>query len=169
MADFALWVPPQTEFRIGRILMDNGIEAVVPVEYRWRRLRQRHRERKQVPIPKLKGYVFVRLEGGPVSFESILLQRYRVSYLGCHGLPQALPEGALEKVIAMSENPKPRKKAYNSHGTFRVGEKVRIVEGAFTDHVVEIEQIRGKSAVIVLELFNSKREVTIGLDELEAA
>lgn len=93
----------------------------------------------------------------------------KVRYLGSYGAPVALPEGAYEKVLAMSERPTPRKKAYNTHGTFRVGEKVRITEGPFIDHIVDIKDIRGKSARIVLELFGGPREVSIALEELEAA
>ncbi len=83
-------------------------------------------------------------------------------------MPLALPEPSVARVRAMSEAPR-KIRARNTSLHFRPGEKVRITEGPFTDFIVDIREIRGENARVVLELFNSAREVSIGLSELEAA
>lgn len=169
MPTYVFITTPQRVFGVERILQENGHDAFVPVEWRWRRLRHRTRNREQVPVPKLGPYGFLTCDGPAPVFDEFFRQRFSFRYLrGEDGLPASLPDWAVEKVKAMTEQPR-KIKRYNTHGSFRVNEVVKILEGPFEGETVSIHDIRGKYAVILRQLFGAEREVLISFEELEKA
>lgn len=163
---YALRTAPQKEFAVETILKGYGLKAFCPREIKWRRV-GRHRKTR-VEYPMLSRYLFV---SGGDPWEILRDHRHRgvQGVVGVSGRPAPIPEHAIERLARLSGAAIPTRTT-PIRRSFVAGDEVEIVSGPFRGYLVPIESIHGRTAKVLMKLFNSPTfEVEIALDDLEAA
>ncbi len=153
---------PKAERRVSQWLETKGIEAFIPKM----EIKRKRRNRAVTLIePVFPGYVFVRIEPRPNSWNKLKWTPGIKTILGYDGVPSPIPgeviEGLRERTGAESfiqPNPK-----------FNKGEKVRIVDGPLRGLMGVIEEARpGKERVrILMEILRMPTRVLARVYELE--
>lgn len=193
---FCLVTAPQGEYRCADALSDAGVASYVPTDTKWvTRIRAREKRREQIQAPIFRGYIFARIasvrDWEPV-YARDAFGRSRAGVtgvIGAHGAPVAMPlrrrelrdgvwvrcgiadfadeerEGwfneDLRPALVAGRDAKPAPQIL-------AGEKVRIVDGAFSgcEGVAENDNDR-QVARITVSLFGQQTIMTVGLDALE--
>jgi transcription antitermination factor NusG len=167
---FALRTSPQREFAVEQILTNHGLKAFCPTETKWKRIGPR-KKRTQFSYAMLSRYIFVRCAD---PWSDILRQPWSRNVQGVvslNGVPAVIPESAVARLAKLSGTSIPTS-SVPVHRSFSPGETVRVARGAFQGRLVELESIKGRSGVVLAEMFGSKKKtmpVEIPLDDLEAA
>jgi len=166
MTWYAIRTAPQREFTVEAMLRVRGYDVFMPVETKRKRVgRGQGRRIKPVSYPMFIRYIFVK---GPVPWLHLLATNHVTGVVGFDGAPAPIDDGAIAKVKAMSADV-PHKASVNPHRALREGELAEIMAGPFAGQVVKISGLRGTKARIFLNLFGSKKEAEINLEDLEAA
>jgi transcription antitermination factor NusG len=159
-------VPPAKERVAESMLSAAGLTVFLPVEVRMRRVSRHANRREPREYPALPSYLFLGVRGY-IPWNDI--RRYRIiqMILGVNGGPICLEEEAMTVMLtAMGEmaataNAAPRQIA--------VGDHCRILSGPFANHRVRIEEIKGKRARIIINLFGNDRPAEIQIEALQLA
>jgi len=171
---YALRTRPQAEFKAAARLKSMGeddgtIKPYVPKETTRRRIsagKIREVERPVVPGLVFAGFI------GPVPWATVT-DLPEVSGFFCRaGAPVEIPGLAIQRLRAI-EAELAEMEAYwqrqRSPRVFRAGDKVALKSGAFAGRVAEVRRARKDQLRVVLELLGSEREVTVGVESVEAA
>jgi transcription antitermination factor NusG len=162
-----LLVPPAKERTAEVMLSAAGLTIFLPTEVRMCRVSRHAKRREPREFPALPRYLFLGVRGF-IPWNDI--RRYRAviqQVLGWNGNPICLEEEAMVKMLtAMGEmeaaaNARPRQ--------ITVGDHCRILSGPFANHKVRIEEIRGKRARIIINLFGDDRPAEIQIEALQIA
>jgi transcription antitermination factor NusG len=181
---YAVRVAPQKEFTLGGrhdasgewfpgVLERKGYSQVfVPTETKFRKTLHKGR-RVSIPVlyPLFTSYIFV---GGAFSWQHLLTENHVQGVVGFpdeHGnrRPAPISESEMDKLRAMSGGLVPHRRSVNPHRAWRVGEKAEIAVGPYQGQITDIVGLHGRWAEIFVNLFGSRRLVTILSEHLEAA
>lgn len=184
MTWYALRTNPQREFTLaGRpdadgvwlpgLLERKGYDQVFcPTETKFRKTMKRGRS-MSIPVlyPLFTGYIFI---GGSFSWMHLLAEDY---IRGVVGFPDGtgqrkyapISDAEMSRLKAMSGALVPHRRSVNTHRALRVGEFAEIATGPFQGQIVKIEGLHGRKARVFLNLFATRKEVEIGIEDLEAA
>lgn len=169
---YALRVPPQKEFIAQEILTRRGIVTYCPTDRRWRRRNRYHKTKELVPYTLLPRLVLVGfIPGVPAWFNLFNLPLVQ-SCIGIGGRPVPLDPKAVRRMMLRYSDglQRPKEERYmRTHAEYKAGDLVRICDGPFDQMIVPVQEIDGKDAVILMELFGAQHEVRIPADALEAA
>lgn len=162
---------PGREFIAQAILNEAGIEAYLPIVMKSRKINRYTKARRRFAFPVMPGCVFLGLERGAEHwFNLFTCQRTVKRVLGSGGLPRALSGGELKAFIDGNHVTFGQNLTGQAKQQGRVilakGEKVQVIDGALAGHIVEIEEVKGKKATIIAELFGSPHAVQTDLDKL---
>jgi transcriptional antiterminator RfaH len=131
--------------------------------------RRRHARRVEVvPAPLFPRYLFVGVDLAAQQWRSIF-STIGVSRLVCSGeLPTAIPDQVIANLKA-SENADGFVR-FNHRPNFRPGDKIRILEGAFTDCLGLYEGMKDSERIaILLDLLGRKVRVVVDVEAVAAA
>ena len=164
MTWYAYRTAPRREFAVEEILRRHGLDVLCPVETKWKR-----QGRKKIPTdyPMLPRYLFA-AGADPWAVCRALVNRGIVGVVSIDGRPAAIPEASIHRLARMSGGVA-RSSQAKVHKAFVVGDTAEIVIGPYRGHLVEIKNIKGRAATILLKMFGSEMPVEIGVDQLEAA
>src|SRR6056300_507578 len=143
---------PQQEWRAHGILGDLDIPAFLPTQSRWispSRHRKTKTRRQYAIMPRM---LFVGFSRGHERWLDLLNRTPVMSVIGVAGVPTALPghvvQGFVDRIGAEVDRPDwqrhmPRGREY------KVGDRVRIIDGALKGHVVTVAEIRGPKSWVL--------------------
>lgn len=181
---YALRVEAQKEFALAGkadadgewipgILERKGYDRVfLPTETKFKKtMRKGRRVSLPVVYPLFTSYIFV---GGRFSWQHLLAENHIWSVVGFANdrgerQPAPISEAAMAKLKDMSGALVPHRRSVNPHRALRVGELAEISVGPFQGQIVKIEGLHGRKARVFLNLFSTRKEVEIGIEDLEAA
>lgn len=172
LAWYILWVPPQKEFVAQTILSRYGLTTSVPVRREWRRFSRYTREKRLVDFPLVPRYVLTGFPGREIAWLSVLTLPVVSSVIGIDGAPYRVPRDQIAEHLRRyaSGLEAPQEQRYMvTHKEFAVGDEVEITAGPFTGHRVPVKEIRGATAKAMMTLLGETREITIPLENLQAA
>jgi transcriptional antiterminator RfaH len=162
---YVVQTQPNSEMKAAHHLMRQGFTAYLP---RYLKRRRHARKVETVPAPLFPRYLFVAIDVTTQRWRSIQ-STIGVSRLVCNGEePAAVPPGIVEGIqtsegdngyVALDTRPK-----------FAVGEKVRILDGAFAACLGLFERMSdGDRVAVLLELLGRKVRVVLDIDCVAAA
>ena len=165
----ARWYVVQTqvnaEAKAARNLIRQGFEIYLP---RYLKRRSHARKIEKVAAPLFPRYMFVRVDMKTQRWRSIQ-STFGVSRLVTNGSDPAPVVDEVLRVLRAKEDQsgfiamKPRR-------SFTMGEKVRILAGAFSDVVGLLDSLGDRERVaVLLDLLGQKVRVSIDLDMIAAA
>lgn len=157
-------VPAQKEDAARKRLEELGYSVMLPVEIKWRRKSRHCRKREEVKVPLLPRYVFVGCEGQLPWWHlngCPLIQ----GFLGRDGYPKPLPPEAVQALRGLDF----AIPTFNPHKSIRAGDEVQFAAGPLQGKIARVRKIVSKRARVLIEAFNSMREIEVPLEILEAA
>jgi transcriptional antiterminator RfaH len=163
------WYVVQTqvnaEARAARNLVRQGFEIYLP---RYLKRRSHARKIEKIPAPLFQRYLFVRIDMATQRWRSIQ-STFGVSHLVCNGSdPAPVAQHVLNSLKAREDESGYVK--LNARPKFALGEKVRVLAGAFADNLGLIDGLTDRDRVaILLDLLGRKVRVSIEADMVEAA
>jgi transcriptional antiterminator RfaH len=156
---------PHAEAKASLHLGRQGFEVFLP---RYLKRRRHARRIETIAAPLYPGYLFVAIDLGTQRWRSIH-STIGISRLVCHGEePAALPEAVVEEL----------KRRQDDSGLIRLergprlnsGDKVRVLEGAFSDYLGLYEGMHERERVaILMDLLGRKVRIQLPAELVEAA
>jgi len=153
---------PKAERRVFQWLETKGIEVFVPKM----EIKRKRRNRAVTLIePVFPGYVFVRIEPRPNSWNKLKWTPGIKIILGYDGVPSPVPGKVIEELRERTGN----ESFIQPNPKFNKGERVRIVDGPLRGLMGVIEEARpGKERVrILMEILRKPTRVLTRIYELE--
>ena len=173
IAWFAVFVPCGKEFAVQRMLSRKGLFVYLPLCRKWRRLNRYSRTKVRLAYPAIAGCVFLGVRGHHTApLEVFRWMGSLRGVIGLCGAPLAISGERLEAFVHDNRfrfEADDSERFMRSNYEFKVGDQVRIVEGPFEGHVVDVRGIRGDQARIWVPLFGTLTETSIALDKMECA
>lgn len=166
---YAVMVPPQKETVAEVILNRLGIDAFVPLTYRYRRVNSRVKVRKYLPYVMASRYVFVGFQQQLIPWHRLFETGIVRGALGHDGAPIALPPYTMRSLFLNSGEEDARQSAVRLNRGIVSGDTVVIGAGPFKGRRVVIEGIDRDKAAVVVEFLNQAVKVEVSLGDLEAA
>lgn len=170
---YALFALSGKEFVTQRALRHWDAYAYLPLCRKWRRLNRYRREKVKVAYPAVAGCLFVGFERGRERwFDIFRAVRSIYGILGINGRPITLDGSRLMNFISDNRvqfDAAEEEKFMRTHHEFKIGDRVQIVEGPFDGHIVDVNNITGRNAHILIHILGGKQYVDIPLDKLEKA
>ncbi len=162
---FVAHTHPNAEGKANLNLIRQGFETYLP---RYLKRRKHARKVETVAAPLFPRYLFVSVDMAAQRWRSIH-STVGITRFICHGdEPAAVPAGIVE-ALRRRESADGFVKL-DSRSQFRAGDKVRILEGAFTDRLGLYEGVSGPERVtILLELLGRKVQLVLDGDLVTAA
>lgn len=156
---------PNAEHKAMAHLGRQGFATYLP---RYLKRRRRARRVEIVPAPLFPRYLFVGIDLGVQRWRSVF-STIGVSRLVCNGeLPAAIPDHVIDSLKLREDAGGYVRLDYRP--TFRTGDKIRILEGAFADCLGLYEGMRDSDRVaILLDLLGRKVRVTVDVEAVAAA
>jgi transcription antitermination factor NusG len=171
---YAFVTAPQKEYTCAHILRRKGIATFIPTETRWRSTNRYTKSRKlkeEMAFPVVPRHLFAGFPQGEMppwywlgSFPLIL------GVIGKKGRPHPTDRKEFAQFAPVYSNGSLRAPAAERHmrtrEEFGVGDNVEVLDGPFRDHQVKVIEINGNMATVVLQLFNTERELPMALETM---
>lgn len=160
---FAVQTRPHSERRAMANLIRQGFDVYFPV---YRKRRSHAGKVDMIAAPLFPRYLFVAID--------LTCQRWRgvqstfgVVQLVCHGDRPAPLDDA---IIAELRSREDERGLIELASTYRSGERVRVVGGAFADHFGMLDSVGdGERVAVLLDLLGRKVRTVMNIDVIEAA
>lgn len=166
---YVLLIMSGKEYLAHQLLTRMQCVAFLPVQRKWHRVNRYRREKVKTSYPAIPGCLFIGFTKGTerwLEIFSLLSSAYGV--LGYEGRPEPISGKRILHFLEHNQNAfEPEKETETNSPPIASGESARITTGPLQGHVVNVAQMKGKKAGIVLELFGKKEEVYILVDKLE--
>ncbi|MEI6822894.1 MAG: UpxY family transcription antiterminator [Bacteroidota bacterium] len=157
---YALYTKPRAEKKVLDRLLEQGIEAYLPLQ---KRLRQWKDRKKWVEIPLINSYVFVKIEYK--DYLNVLNTVGAVRFIFFLGKAATIPEWQINSLKQLLES---EKEIEISTENFKQGNRVRVISGVLIGLEGELISIKGNKKVIVrIDQVGYSISVNIPLSELK--
>lgn len=146
---YAVYTAPRAEKKVDERFTEVGIEHYLPV----RKVKRQWTDRvKEVIIPVVSGYIFVRIP--QKDFKKVTDIYGALSFVREGGLPVAIPDIQMENLRLMVENSVEEVEYCADSDSFDKGESIAIIKGPLAGMMGELIEVKGKHKVLVrLEKF----------------
>lgn len=160
---FVVQTRPNSESKATAHLARQGFEVYLP---RYLKRRSHARKVDMVSAPLFPRYLFVAFDPYVHGWRSIR-STLGVTQLVCHGdRPVAVADDIVSDLRSREDD---KGMVWLDRKTFTPGEKIRVVSGAFCDHLGIFEGMSDRERVMVLlDLLGRKVRVLMGVDVVEA-
>lgn len=169
---YVVFVMSGKEFVAQTILRKWGASAYLPLRVRWRKHNHRHRMKSRIAYPAVPRCVFVGLPRGHENWYGLFELNTLQGVLSIGGEPAVLRTDLLRRFIddnrSRFEVPDEHR-FMPSNREYEIGDQVRIIEGPFEGHTVEVTDMVGPNALILIDLLGAQQKMKIPLDRLEIA
>lgn len=167
---YVAFTPPGNEYATQRILREQGAFAYFLLDWKWRRVNRYTRNKTRFAYPAIAGMLFIGVPKGEEDWYGLFGLSVLTAVLSVAGRPKELPGADL--VVFVDQNARrlrvpSAQRWMRTHKEFEVGDRVRIAEGPFKDHLVDVSKIAAGHAHIVLSILGQTQDVEIPLDQLE--
>ncbi len=170
---YAIRVRPQKDSVAKMLLEKRGFDVLVPTVMRLRRSNHRCRAKRPAPSLVMPGYVLVGFDGGydALAVEE-LYKLYIVTGVVCvDGKRKTIPYTNIERLLESCRSESlmaSRLRSTADHlAGVEPGDQVRVTSGPYDGHVVNLHEIKGKAARVLVMLFSRQFAVDVPLDSLE--
>ena len=138
---YAIYTSPRAEKQVYKRLLEEGIEAFLPLQRTYRQWSDR---KKLIEKPLLSSYVFVRMTGKqfPVVFKTYGV----VKFVSFEGTPVAIPQNQIDN-LKLIVNSDAEIEVSNDH--FEPGDNVEVITGSLSGLTGELVEQKGKKKVII--------------------
>jgi len=153
---YAIRTRSRHEKMVAKQLDGMQVDTFLPLHNEIRRWSDR---RKEVELPLLPGYAFVRLVYSPYEKVRILRTHGVVGFVGTQGRGIPIPDRQIEDIKILLSHNVPFKK----HGALYVGQRVRI-RGGSLDGVEGILQAKKNSRMLVISIEAIQRALSVDLE-----
>lgn len=163
MTWYAIRTAPQRELTVHAMLSRKGYAVYLPVETRERRRAKGGRD--EISVPMFSGYLFVRY---PFSWPHLRAERHIIGIVSVtnDGIASPIDDAQIERLMHGAEAAIARVKASKPRA-LKTGDLAKVANGPLVGKTVQITNIKGKRARVLLAMFG--REVDVGIEALEAA
>lgn len=166
---FAIRVPPQKEQVAATILQRLNYIAVTPTEARLRRKTRYDKERREVQYSILPGFVFVAVTDETHVWR-LKTFHFVNSIVTLGGTYARFDNQKLEAFLRYNPDTSPAYYKYmRTRQEFDIGDKVRILTGAFRDSEMKVSDISGREAIFLVPLLGRTHEVRVCVDDCSKA
>jgi len=169
---YVLFVMSGKEFVAQKILRKWGANAYLPLRVRWRKHSNKHRQKSRIAYPAVPRCVFVGMPKGEENWYGLFELNTIQGVLSIGGEPAVLRTPLLRNFIEdnRSRFEVPDEHRYMpSNREYDIGDQVRIIDGPFEGHTVEVTDMLGPNALILIDLLGAQQKMKIPLDRLEIA
>lgn len=173
---FLARVPTGKEFVAERVLDEAGLLVFVPIETRYRKVNRTVKQKQEIRVPLIPGYLLVAMPPVPEQLQPWgVLFRFKLVWgvVGRAGRPSRLPSADARKMIerhSAGEFLAPiAYRHMRTYHEFEVGDRVEVLDGPFAGQIVEVTEISGQNARMVVEIFGGSRDVSVPVDFLGRA
>lgn len=170
VAWYALRVSPQREFAVEKVLKTYSLQGFCPFIKKeiWRRVPGTYRKKKfegEKILAAYPGWIFAACQDPWTDILRNSWARHVTGVASIEGRPVTIPLAEIMRqpgaTVHASANQVQRK--------FQVGDRAEIQYGPFQSWMVEIKDIRGRFAEVMLPMLGEQRPIAIPLEDLEAA
>lgn len=168
---FALVSKPQRERNAKAWLERRGLEVWYPTEMVWRNAPRGKRKKVQYERLVVPRYLFVRFTGHPrwnLLFEETPGNLHLSGVVGHAGQPMRITKDDWAKMKLLPDRMREKREEEEEQRRIHVGDQVEVIEGPFSEYVVEVINLKGTIATILLPLLGGG-EVKINLQNLRKA
>jgi len=161
---FVVQAQPNAEHKAVFHLNRQGFATYLP---RYLKRRRHARRVDTVAAPLFPRYLFVSIDMGVQRWRSIF-STVGVSRIVCNGeMPTAVSDHVIENLRSREHDGLVK---LDSRPSFRIGDKVRLLDGAFADCLGLYEGLKdGDRVALLLDLLGRKVRVTVDTDSVAAA
>lgn len=160
---FVVQTRPNSERRAVANLKRQGFEVYFPV---YSKRRSHAGKVDMVAAPLFPRYLFVAIDLESQRWRSIS-STFGVAQLVRHG---DRPAPLADEIIAELRDREDERGLIQVGGAFRLGERVRVVGGAFADHFGMFESMGdGERVAVLLDILGRKVRATMNIEVIEAA
>lgn len=162
---YAIFAMAGKEMQVHRALRSwDGVTSFLPLRRKWHRVNRYSKEQVGVARPAIAGCLLVGVPEEPRLHEIAHELDSVYGVLGIGGEAVALDPGRLEEFARSNKFA-----CDGSEQVFKVGDRVRALEGLLSSHSVEIETIVGDFAHVTVQLLGIPTYMSERLDNLERA
>lgn len=167
----ALVVVPNSESATVDRLKDASMRTYWPKVYKWaptkEYLANGQRRMEKVARPMFPGYLFTDLRAGLDDFRAVLKVKGIRDFLRRNGEPCVLPSGLYDAIVKR-EREKSGEVDEQRFNPFKIGQAVRVLDGAFRDFVTKVEGMDDRGRVCaLLDMFGQKTRTYFEAAQLE--
>jgi len=170
---YAVLVRSGKEFIAQKMLRRYGCAVYVPMSRKWRRLNRYKQEKTKIAYAALPGMVFVGYaEGEERWFDIFSNITCAYGVLGVAGKLIAFNGPTLADFVTRNRSTldvADEEKWMRTHREFKIGDRVQIVAGPLDGHIVDVRDIKGNAAIVLMEFFGGIKQIEISLEKLEKA
>ncbi len=141
---YAIYTNPRAEKKVFERLVEEGIEAFLPLETVYRKWSDR---KKKVKVPYIKSYVFVRVEPKDI-YTKVLKVFGTVLVLKYLGKPAIVRDYEIKNLRILSEN-EAKSIELTSDINIEVGEEVEIEKGLLMGLRGKCVKVKGRKSIMV--------------------
>ena len=167
---FIIRVAPNAENRAQGELARRGVVSFLPTVRTWRRRSASVARFRWSTRPLIEGYLFIGGGDAATAFRSIFDAGLARGVICQDGKPYELPAKEIVKLAEKANARVPsRPRSDDRPIDFKVGDTVRIIEGAAAGHRVPVERIIGRRAKVLMPFLGGLTLVDVPVDALRVA
>lgn len=166
---FALRSRPNQMGSAVAFLLKNGVEAWFPTKRIYQRHRFRTGQRIIRDVPLAPGYVFAKFPGMPFwdrLFDAYPGKLYLGGVVGLDGVPKVIHEREMAEMAQLPTRLEEARTAQADARRVRQGDRATVVSGPFAGWVVDVADVTGGMADLVIPLLGARR-VAASVESLE--
>lgn len=147
------------EKKVDHLLQEKGIESFCPVIKKERQWADR---KKIVEFPLFNSYLFVKVNNK----EELAVRETLgvVNFIYHSGKPATVREEVIQKIQEYLNVYPDLETVSISH--LRIGDKVKIKEGLFSDHLGEVVKIEGKNVLMIIEQLDCALTTKVNVENI---
>lgn len=152
------------------ILQRAGFRTFQPMTKVWRQVNPRKPERVLIPRPMLSGWMFVGWANDRNRFPELMALEVVQGLLGDQGRPAIISERAIKGFMRQwagrGQHHSYARYMRTGH-EFSEGDEVTVTAGPFSGFSAQVQQIRGRQAEILVDIFGRATSVEMDLFDLK--
>ncbi len=156
---------------VGKMILERrGFNVFLPTKKVYRRKNKYSREKHLVKFPLMVGWMFVGWPADQDKWHELFKLRMVSSVAGVQGRPFQIPQSVMNDLFKRFGYRAPDQERFmRTHHEFKVGDDVRVIGGPFDGQVVQVTELEGPKARVLMEFFGSQRLLefdTWGLEDV---
>lgn len=167
---YAIRVAPQREFAVEKLLKTYDLKGFCPILKKeiWRKVPGTYRKKKlegEKVVAAFPGWIFAACHDPWTDILRHPWARHVTGVASVDGRPMPIPYAQISRLPGAPVHAS----VMQVQRKFQVGDTAEIMHGPFRDYLVEIRDIRGRFAEVMLPMLGARRTVTVSVEQLELA
>ena len=148
-------------FLIENLLNNQGFDFFIPTKTVWRRISKYSKDKQQIKLPIMPGWIFVAWTNQENHWAKLFSTNIIIGIAGIKNQPIKIPNSKIKYLKSQYTNVKaPKQEQFmKSNLEYNIGETVTIDEGPFTGQNVNVIDINGPTATILMDILGAKQTI----------